>query len=124
MSKDEPVRARRIEVFTGAGHRRSWLAEEKAAIVAESFSSDVSVSEIARRHGLAPAQLFAWRRAARRPGVARREPAFVPVIVEEPEICGRPHEIELDIGGGRVWIWRGADAAMVTNIIGTLKPSK
>ena len=29
---DTPVR--RIEVFTGSGRRRSWSAEEKAAIVA------------------------------------------------------------------------------------------
>ena len=34
MSKaDAP--ARRIEIFTGAGRRRAWSAEEKAAIVAE-----------------------------------------------------------------------------------------
>jgi len=31
----EPVR--RIEVFTGAGRRRSWSPEEKAAIIAESY---------------------------------------------------------------------------------------
>src|SRR3954469_4705810 len=31
-----PERARRIEVFTGAGRRRTWPADEKAAIVAES----------------------------------------------------------------------------------------
>jgi len=32
-----PERARRIEVFTGAGRRRTWPADEKAAIVAESL---------------------------------------------------------------------------------------
>ena len=29
-----PERARRLEVFTGAGRRRNWPADEKAAIVA------------------------------------------------------------------------------------------
>ena len=30
--------ARRLEIFTGAGRRRSWSAEQKAAIVAESLA--------------------------------------------------------------------------------------
>jgi transposase-like protein len=33
----EPVR--RIEVFTGAGRRRTWSDEDKARIVAESFTA-------------------------------------------------------------------------------------
>jgi hypothetical protein len=33
--------ARRIEIFTGAGRRRSWSPREKAAIVAESFEEGV-----------------------------------------------------------------------------------
>jgi hypothetical protein len=36
----------------------------------------------------------------------------------------RPHVIELDIDGDSVWIWGGADAAIVTAIIGVLKASK
>jgi len=32
-----PGRARPLEVFTGAGRRRNWPADEKAAIVAESL---------------------------------------------------------------------------------------
>jgi transposase len=37
----EPVR--RIEVFTGAGRRRSWTAAEKAAIVAASYGAGDTV---------------------------------------------------------------------------------
>jgi len=37
--KHMPEPVRRIEVFTGAGRRRSWSAEEKAAIIAESYSA-------------------------------------------------------------------------------------
>jgi hypothetical protein len=36
-SKLEPVR--RLEVFTGAGRRRTWTAEQKAQILAESYES-------------------------------------------------------------------------------------
>src|SRR5271165_1450634 len=57
---------RRLEIFTGAGRRRAWTAEQKAAIVAESVEDGAVVSHVARRHGLTPQQLFAWRRQARR----------------------------------------------------------
>ena len=56
---------RRIELITGAGRRRRWSSEDKARIVVESLADGVSVSEVARRHGLSPQQLFAWRREAR-----------------------------------------------------------
>ena len=75
--------ARRVEIFTGAGRRRSWSAREKAAIVAESFEEGVRACHVARHHGLTPQQLFAWRREARRKAEARIDaPPFVPAIVE------------------------------------------
>ena len=52
----------RFEVFTGAGTRREWPADLKASIVAESYSGRETVCAVARRHGLAPGQLFTWRR--------------------------------------------------------------
>lgn len=55
-SADVPLQ--RIEVFTGTGRRRDWSDEEKDRIVAESYSGEMSVSAVARRHGivyLAPA---------------------------------------------------------------------
>jgi transposase len=75
----EPVR--RIEVFTGAGRRRSWSASEKAAIVAESYGAGETVCAVARRYGLTPQQLFAWRRLARQSALAA-PPMFVPAVVE------------------------------------------
>jgi len=59
----EPVR--RIEVFTGAGRRRNWSAEEKVTTIAESYVEGETVCAVARRHGLTPQQLFTWRRLAR-----------------------------------------------------------
>jgi transposase len=35
--KHMPEPVRRMEVFTGAGRRRSWSPVEKAAIIAESY---------------------------------------------------------------------------------------
>jgi transposase len=54
-------RPRRIEVITGVERRRKWSAQEKAAIVAESLAEGAVVSEVARRHGLSPQQVFGWR---------------------------------------------------------------
>jgi transposase len=130
--------ARRLEIFTGAGRRRAWTTEQKATIVAESFEDGALVSHVARRHGLTPQQLFAWRRQARcRIEVAVNAAAFAPVVVEatrtvqSSDVGGanktgdaRPHSIELDIDGSSVWVWPGAEIAVVTAIIGALKAAK
>src|SRR6516165_5404373 len=60
-SKAEPVR--RLEVFTGTGRRRTWTAEQKARIVAESYESGETVSAVARRHGLTAAAII-WLASA------------------------------------------------------------
>src|SRR5436309_2632391 len=56
---------RRLEVITGVGGRRAWSDEDKGRIVAESFAVGVNVSAVARRYGLRPQQVYAWRRLAR-----------------------------------------------------------
>ena len=51
-----------VAVVTSVQRRRRWSAEEKAAIVQETYAPGMSVSLVARRHGIAPNQLFTWRR--------------------------------------------------------------
>jgi transposase len=87
-----PARLRRIEVITGAERRRKWSAEEKSEIVAESLAEGAVVSDVARRHGLSPQQLFGWRarlRDAVRGSAPSSDdtPAFVPAIVENRPSC-------------------------------------
>src|ERR1035441_3742792 len=60
----------RLEVFTGAGRRRTWSDQDKARIVSEIAVSGESVSAVARRHGLSPQQLFGWRRQLQTPQAA------------------------------------------------------
>lgn len=50
------------EIMPGRERRRRWAAAEKLAMVAETQEPGVTVSLVARRHGVAPNQLFAWRR--------------------------------------------------------------
>lgn len=54
----------RLEVVD-TGRRRRWSAAEKYRIVEESFSAPRLVSVTARRYGMSPSQLFAWRKEFR-----------------------------------------------------------
>src|SRR5260221_11052473 len=67
---DAVTSVHRIELITGTGRRRRWSDDDKVRIVVESLRPGANVSEVARRHGLSPQQLFGWRREAR-----AREPA-------------------------------------------------
>ena len=52
-----------VEVVTSEKHRRRrWTAHEKRAIVEETYHPGISVSYVARKHGIPPNQLFYWRR--------------------------------------------------------------
>lgn len=51
-----------IEVVTSVQRRRRWTPAEKHKIVQETYEPGVTVSLVARRHGLPPSQLFYWRR--------------------------------------------------------------
>jgi transposase len=128
----------RIEVFTGAGRRRSWTPGEKASIVAESYAEGSTACQVARRHGLTPQQLFTWRRQARRPAVSTdsRTSQFVPAVVEKvlPERGARGRRrkrtgqmdrtsgsIEVEIEGVTVRIGLGAEAKTVAAVLRALK---
>ena len=131
--------ARRLEVFTGAGRRRSFSDEDKARIVAEIVTSGDSVSGVARRHGLSPQQLFGWRRQMRESQVGFSEAdglQFVPAVVDvassaspvrrqrkAPQCKAEPGAgtIEVEIDGVTVRVGRGADVKTVRAVLSALK---
>jgi transposase len=131
--------ARRLEVFTGAGRRRSFSDEDKARIVAEIVTSGDSVSGVARRHGLSPQQLFGWRRQMRESQVGLSEAdglQFVPAVVDvassaspvrrqrkAPQCKAEPGAgtIEVEIDGVTVRVGRGADVKTVRAVLRALK---
>ena len=130
---------RRIEVFTGTGPRRRWSPEEKARIVAESYAGVGTVCDVARRHALAPTQLFTWRRGAKLPREARSAPTFAPVVIEAaplpvaaPRAVPTPKKtrrsrqsgIELEIDGVVMRVSRGAEAKTVAAVIRALKAER
>jgi transposase len=127
--KHMPEPVRRIEVFTGAGRRRSWSAAEKAAIIAESYGAGETVCAVARRHGLTPQQLFTWRSALLPP------PMFVPAVVETsgaeaPPPARAPRRarrrskadgIELEIAGVEIRVGADAKPPTIEAVIRALK---
>jgi transposase len=129
---------------TGAARRRQWPSDEKARIVMESLRRGANISEVARRNGLSPQQLFGWRRQAHalfkegaetrpadRAAIApvrqarqRKEqhekpletPMFAPVVISAPLPSSEPAPANT----GRIEIAIG-DA--VVRVIGPVEPS-
>src|SRR5262249_37190214 len=52
----------RVEIITSVQRRRRWTAPEKVRMVEETLEPGMTVSLVARRHGVAANQLFTWRR--------------------------------------------------------------
>jgi transposase len=89
---------RRIELITGTARRRQWSSDNKARIVVESLRPGANVSEVARRNGLSPQQLFGWRRKAHalfQEG-ADTSPADQPstAVVQQPRRRKEPPQVE------------------------------
>ena len=76
-------------MIEGPTGRRRWPCEVKARIVAESFAAGSRVADVARRHGLQPQQVTAWRRQARAGELVlpdTEECGFAPLVLEEPPV--------------------------------------
>ncbi|MER8563023.1 transposase [Mesorhizobium sp. M0578] len=136
LTLDPERQPRRFEVINGAGGRRQWSVDDKARIIAETLEPNAVVSEVARRYGLRPQQVFAWRREARKQAasVQQDSPAFVPAVVTAAEPVARhpPKQrkrqatrdagvIELEINGIAMRVGRGADTKTVAAVIRALK---
>lgn len=123
--------------------RRSWSRQQKRAIVAEVDVDGATLSQVARRHGIAPSLLFRWRRSlgsvtGRRQatsGIAASTPAtpgFVPVMLAPPAAAinppspaalpSRPGAIEVVLEGGRrVHVGADADMGLLVRVVEALE---
>ena len=73
------------ELLGRVERRRRFSVEQKLAILTEATIPGANLSEVGRRHGLLPAQVYKWRRLAGlgvigEPGVSEL-PSFVAVEV-------------------------------------------
>jgi transposase len=85
------ARNRPIEVITRGERRRSWTAEQKREIVAESLGAELTPAEVARKYGIGSGQLYTWRQQLLAgPGtvIERAVPRFAAVDLAPPAIPG------------------------------------
>jgi transposase len=111
----------RFEVITGPERRRRWSADQKQAIVAESFAPGAVVSEVARRADISPGQIYRWRQEL------RAAAGFTQVLIapaENPEPksalpCAAP-AIEVELGEVRVRIPGSVPAELAAAVLRAL----
>ena len=53
------------EILVGPERRRRWSDGEKIAILIEAADPDMTVAEVARRHGITRQHIYQWRSAMR-----------------------------------------------------------
>ena len=115
----------KIEVL-GTERRRRWSLQDKLQIVEETMQLGVTVSEVARRHGLAPSVVFTWRRLAREGRLGDARPAFMPVEITPVPVQTTPAAsplrrtglIEIVLGRGRrVRVDREVDAEALRRVL-------
>jgi transposase len=130
----EMVGIRRLEVITGVGGRRAWSHEDKGRIVAESFAAGANVAGVARRYGLRPQQVYAWRRLARGGILAlpsEETLGFVPVIAAQGEpapsaIPAAPLAgiVEIEIGKAVIRVAPGVDWRHLCEVLRAVKAAR
>jgi transposase len=123
----------KVEVLASVERRRRWHWEEKIRLVEETLAPGMTVSEVARRHGVAQSLLFYWRRQARdgQLGPQDSAPVLIPVEVDHSEAmtaaapdtpASRRGLIEIELGGGRcVRVDADVDSGALRRVLGVLE---
>jgi transposase len=117
-----------VEIYRGQARRR-WSEDDKRRLVAETFGPGATVYGVARRRGVSPSQLFAWRKLFRVgaggiecavlappgvPGFAAVEVAPAPPPSVADAVAAPSGLIEIELAcGGRVRISGAPDPATV-----------
>lgn len=120
--------AGRMEIMTGPTGRRRWPEHVKAAMVLETFRDGVTVADVARRHGVSPPQLHAWRRAAREGLLPMPEDEALGLVPIEMSEVGRAASgdsadpgLQLEIGRVRINVPVGFNAAHLGRVVAALR---
>jgi transposase len=89
----------RVEIITGVARRRRFTTEQKLAVVAETMQPGMSISYVARRHGLSPSLVFRWRRLMTEGGqeAVRADDDVVPAA-DVRRLEERVRELERQLG--------------------------
>jgi len=114
-----------VTVIQGSARRRYFPPEQKARIVEESMDPAVSVSAVARRHGLNPNQLFTWRRRLREQMATRQAEAAVETTPGADDRAASPGSgtIEVETAGARIRVDASVDEAALARVVSALRRS-
>ena len=94
-----PNRVDRVEIVTGRERRRRYSLEQKLALVEETMQPGMTVSAVARIHGVSPSLLFNWRRLMTQGGqVAVKADEDVVGVSRARELEQRVRELERLLG--------------------------
>lgn len=112
-------------MIAGPTGRRRWPDEVKARIVAETLAPGVRVTDVARRHGVQPQQVTAWRRLARQGKLvipADGEVEFATLMFEAPEAATeRTATVEIEVDGVVIRLPPDAPVERIGAIVRTLR---
>ena len=117
---------------TGRRRNRAWPEALKREIVAASFASGSSVSEVARHYDVNANQVFNWRKLygddPRAPVVLSSAPQLIPVMVtgERDAVATQPlsvaETIEIDLADKyRVRVGSGFDGRALRRVLDVLE---
>src|SRR5665213_2029959 len=82
----------RMEIIMRGERRRSWTADQKSQIVAESLGPELTPTEVARKHGISTGLLYTWRQqrlSVQTALVTRAAPRFAEVELTGCIVAGR-----------------------------------
>jgi transposase len=113
-----------------ARRRKEYSRDFKQHVVALTLEPGVSVSQVARQHGLNTNLLFTWRRDLGPASAAgSAAPALLPVTISappeaKPAIAAqepKPGHIEIEIGRARMRLHGGVDLPTVVAVLRLLE---
>ena len=112
-----------VTVVQGDARRRYFPPEQKARIVEESLDPAVSVSAVARRHGLNPKQLFTWRRRLRQQIATRQSGTAAETVSgnNAHTVSASTGTIEVETANARIRVDAGVDEAALARVIAALR---
>ena len=119
-----------VTILQRAEPRRTWSAEEKAALLAEIDAEGGKVRLVARRHRISESLLYNWRSAARAEAAGLASPAFVPLGVVGEANRAKPvprrHSgggaIEIALpDGARINVGAGVNEAALARVLRAMK---
>lgn len=105
------------------GRRRRWSDEEKLRILEAASMPGVSVRAVARRHDVAPSQIYDWRKKFFGSVAVSGGGSFAALVVAPDDAAPSwPGRMEVRCGNGRtVIVGRDVDVMVLTQLVAALE---